>query len=71
MVLDEFDVFMDADNRQRTLQTLIGFAQDHPDMQFIMVSPQDRKAVHSAMQQYNHKQGQRDQPQVEEGFVKI
>lgn len=57
MLLDEFDVYMDPENRQRSLQALLGFGAEHRACQFIFVSPQDVTAVDHALEQYNKNEG--------------
>ena len=40
-VMDEFDIFMDAANREMSMRLLQEFARDHTHMQFIFVTPND------------------------------
>jgi hypothetical protein len=40
--MDEFDVFMDAINRRIATQTLLEFAREKGDLQFIFLTPQVR-----------------------------
>ena len=40
-VMDEFDVFMDTENRQLTLETLISGAKKDLSKQYIFVTPND------------------------------
>lgn len=39
--LDEFDVFMDKENRRRTMDVLIQHAKERSDAQFVFLTPQD------------------------------
>lgn len=38
--MDEFDVFMDAVNRRMAMENLFGNSLEHPDLQFIFLTPQ-------------------------------
>ena len=38
--MDEFDVFMDAVNRRIATETLLEFAMEHNEMQYIFLTPQ-------------------------------
>ena len=40
--MDEFDVFMDAINRRVAMQNLFSNSLEHPDLQFIFLTPQVR-----------------------------
>lgn len=40
--MDEFDVFMDAINRRVAMENLFGNSLEHPDLQFIFLTPQVR-----------------------------
>jgi hypothetical protein len=40
--LDEFDVFMDAVNRRIATQTLLEFAREKAELQFVLLTPQVR-----------------------------
>jgi chromosome segregation ATPase len=46
--LDEFDVFMDSVNRRISIENLLQFAIDQPDLQFIFLTPLDMGAVDEA-----------------------
>ncbi|DBA85041.1 TPA: hypothetical protein ACH3X2_005774 [Trebouxia sp. C0005] len=46
--MDEFDVFMDAINRRVAMQNLFSNSLEHPDLQFIFLTPQDINAVEEA-----------------------
>jgi len=43
--MDEFDVFMDAVNRRVSIETLLNFARENVDKQFLFITPQDISAV--------------------------
>jgi len=43
--MDEFDVFMDSVNRQISINLLIDAAKEHPNKQFIFISPQEYSAI--------------------------
>lgn len=43
--MDEFDVFMDAVNRRLSIETLLNFARENVDKQFLFITPQDISAV--------------------------
>jgi hypothetical protein len=45
--MDEFDVFMDAINRRIATQTLLEFAREKGDLQFIFLTPQVCTRTHS------------------------
>ncbi|KAG2453512.1 hypothetical protein HYH02_001732 [Chlamydomonas schloesseri] len=49
-VMDEYDVFMDAENRRIATQTLLEFARDQAAFQFIFLTPQDLATVEAARQ---------------------
>jgi chromosome segregation ATPase len=38
--MDEFDVFMDAINRRVAMENLFSNSLEHPDLQFIFLTPQ-------------------------------
>ena len=38
--MDEFDVFMDAVNRRVAMENLFSNSLEHPDLQFIFLTPQ-------------------------------
>ena len=38
--MDEFDVFMDAINRRVAMENLFGNSLEHPELQFIFLTPQ-------------------------------
>lgn len=38
--MDEFDVFMDAINRRIATQTLLEFAREKAELQFVLLTPQ-------------------------------
>jgi chromosome segregation ATPase len=40
-VMDEYDVFMDGINRRVATETLLEFAHDQAEYQFIFLTPQD------------------------------
>ncbi|KAA6429283.1 MAG: structural maintenance of chromosomes 6 [Trebouxia sp. A1-2] len=46
--MDEFDVFMDAINRRVAMENLFSNSLEHPDLQFILLTPQDINAVEEA-----------------------
>ncbi|DBA94579.1 TPA: hypothetical protein ACH3X1_002162 [Trebouxia sp. C0004] len=46
--MDEFDVFMDAINRRVAMENLFSNSLEHPDLQFIFLTPQDINAVEEA-----------------------
>ena len=41
--MDEFDVFMDAINRRVAMENLFSNSLEHPDLQFIFLTPQVSK----------------------------
>ncbi|WIA29640.1 hypothetical protein OEZ86_012127 [Tetradesmus obliquus] len=65
--MDEFDVFMDAINRRIATQTLLEFAREKRDLQFIFLTPQDLQAVEDAKRKLAEDRGGAPLP---EGFVK-
>jgi structural maintenance of chromosomes protein 6 len=46
--MDEFDVFMDSINRRIAMENLLQFAKEQPDLQFVLLTPQDMAAVDEA-----------------------
>ena len=46
--MDEYDVFMDPINRRVATETLLEFAHDHPDKQYVFLTPQDIQMVEDA-----------------------
>lgn len=46
--MDEFDVFMDSINRRIAMENLLQFAREQPDLQFVLLTPQDMAAVDEA-----------------------
>ncbi|KAF6260374.1 hypothetical protein COO60DRAFT_1700367 [Scenedesmus sp. NREL 46B-D3] len=66
--MDEFDVFMDAINRRIATQTLLEFAREKGDLQFIFLTPQDLQAVEDAKRKLAEGRGGRALP---DGFVKV
>jgi len=53
--LDEFDVFMDPVNRRIATQTLLEFALDNDERQYVLLTPQDIQAVEDAKQELARK----------------
>ncbi len=45
--MDEFDVFMDAVNRQISIELLIEAAREHKNRQFIFITPHDYSGINS------------------------
>ena len=48
---DEFDVFMDEVNRRVSLSTLYTFAKEHPQTQFLFLTPLSIKALEAQIDQ--------------------
>lgn len=46
--MDEFDVFMDSVNRLVTMTSLLSFAAENPNLQFIFLTPQDLSSLVAA-----------------------
>ncbi|KAG5192145.1 P-loop containing nucleoside triphosphate hydrolase protein [Tribonema minus] len=44
-VMDEFDVFMDAQSRQAAMRQLVKHARENPGRQFIFITPQDLRGL--------------------------
>ena len=44
-VMDEFDVFMDSVARQAAMRELTEFAREHPERQFIFLTPNSLNGV--------------------------
>lgn len=42
--LDEFDVFMDAVNRKKSIQQIVRFSDKHPT-QYVLITPQDMSVI--------------------------
>lgn len=66
---DEFDVFMDVVARQLSLQTLVEFARDKKEFQFIFLTPQDISAVDDVVRKMNESRD--PESHVPEHFVKV
>jgi chromosome segregation ATPase len=66
---DEFDVFMDVVARQLSLKTLVEFAHDKKEFQFIFLTPQDISAVDDVVRKIN--EGGDLESHVPEHFVKV
>ena len=66
---DEFDVFMDVVARQLSLKTLVEFAHDKKEFQFIFLTPQDISAVDDVVRKMN--EGSDPEFHVPEHFVKV
>ncbi|KAK9816925.1 hypothetical protein WJX72_007128 [[Myrmecia] bisecta] len=64
--MDEFDVFMDAVNRQVSMQSLFQTAIDMPELQFIFLTPQDVGAVEDAKKHLRARG-----TQIDDKFVKV
>eukprot|EP00878_Enallax_costatus_P020088 GHUV01021219.1.p1 GENE.GHUV01021219.1~~GHUV01021219.1.p1 ORF type:complete len:576 (+),score=170.67 GHUV01021219.1:791-2518(+) len=65
--MDEFDVFMDPINRRIATQTLLDFASEKGQWQFILLTPQDLQVVEDAKRQLAESKGK----PLPEGFVKV
>ena len=66
---DEFDVFMDVVARQLSLKTLVEFAHDKKEFQFIFLTPQDISAVDDVVRKINESSDL--ESHVPEHFVKV
>lgn len=62
--MDEFDVFMDAVNRKVSLTSILKFAWEMQDVQFMLLSPLDMAVVQQARESVNESLRER-QPGVE------
>lgn len=51
--MDEFDVFMDAVNRKVSLTSILKFAWDMEDVQFLLLSPLDMAVVEQSRHDFN------------------
>ncbi|CAN0379058.1 unnamed protein product, partial [Laminaria digitata] len=40
--MDEFDIFLDAMSRNAAMAQILEFANNHPNRQFILITPQVR-----------------------------
>ena len=51
--MDEFDVFMDAVNRRVALSSILRFAWEMRDVQFILLSPLDTQVIEQSRAEVN------------------
>lgn len=70
--LDEFDVFLDAQNRQTAIRLLLECALSLEDTQFVLLSPQDVNSIHHAKEDVQMKTASVDGTlQMPDAFVQI